>query len=235
MSSAITFNALIQLHTKQNYTTSFSFCLCLFSRVRSQAKPSSGIRGKTTILSEKKRKVSTLRALGVLALFAVILHFCPSTVFRKLLPGPDHRSASHITLPGPMPLDRNPRSGPIPLRQLDPAGRPRGPHRGRADRPRHSAFRTQQSSVTLFPATCPAALRPAATHTHHHTRAQTHAPSRAQPSRAYGREEGKEVEETARAEKVDPCVAGAAKRWDGFLQGPDREPGYRRPTESPPS
>lgn len=43
------------------------------------------------------------------------------------------------------------------------------------------------------------------------------------------------MEEKARLEKVDPSVAGASKRWDGFLESPDREPWWRQPTEKVPN
>lgn len=127
MSSAITFNALIQLNTKQNYNTSFSFCLCLFSRVRSQAKPSPPPESEAKLRSSPKRN-EKFPPLGHWGFWPFLLSFYIS------VPPPSSESCcqapiSHITLPGPMPLDRKPRSGPIPLRQLDPAGRPRGPRR----------------------------------------------------------------------------------------------------------
>lgn len=77
----------------------------------------------------------------------------------------------------------------------------------------------------VFLASSPTVLR-LSRHTHPLPKTHTELPG------AYKTEEGEgRWRKRGRPEKVDPCVAVASKRWDGFLQSPDREPCYRQPAE----
>lgn len=147
---------------------------------------------------------------------------------------PSYKNCSHHSDQPCSPATSNARDENAQLRrsasgrQFSSLGQLRGCQPGPANLStlQHPLHRTEQTSMKGRSCKLSQVLR-ISRHTHPLPETHTELPG------AYKEEGGGGWRKRGRPEK-DPCVAVASKRWDGFLQSPDREPCCSQPTEGAP-